>query len=293
MTPFGKVKLAALFLASVALASAAELVDYNRQIQPILSDACFRCHGPDAGTREADLRLDLREGLFRTKNDLTVVKPGKPEESELYLRITSPHEDEVMPPKESNRQLRPGEAELIKKWIAGGAPWGTHWAFSPPKRPTVPKPTDAAVATRVRNPIDAFVFTKLEKEKLKPAPEAERAMLLRRVALDLTGVAPTPAEMEAYLADKAPDAYERAVDRLIASPRYGERWAWEWLDLARYSDTNGFQGDPERTMWPWRDWVVNALNANMPYDQFSIEQLAGDMLPEATREQKLASGFHR
>lgn len=293
MIPLGKLKQAFLLLACATLAAGAELIDYNRQIQPILSDACFRCHGPDAGTREADLRLDLREGLFRTKNELTVVKPGKPEESELYLRITSPHEDEVMPPKESNRQLRPGEAELIKKWIASGAPWGTHWAFSQPSRPILPKIEDAGVAKRVRNPIDAFVFAKLEKLKLQPAAEAERATLLRRVALDLTGVAPTPTEMETFLADKSAEAYERAVDRLLGSPRYGERWAWEWLDLARYADTNGFQGDPERTMWPWRDWVVNALNANMPYDQFSIEQLAGDMLPEATREQKLASGFHR
>ncbi|MES2694125.1 MAG: DUF1549 and DUF1553 domain-containing protein, partial [Verrucomicrobiota bacterium] len=197
------------------------------------------------------------------------------------------------PPRESSRQLKPGEAELIKKWIAGGAQWGTHWAFSAPKRPELPKVADAAVAKRVMNPVDAFVFARLEKEKMKPAPEVGRAALLRRVSLDLTGVAPTPAELDAFVADKSSDAYDRAVDKLLASPRYGERWAWEWLDLARYADTNGFQGDPERTMWPWRDWVVNALNANMPYDQFSIEQLAGDLLPDATRDQKLASGFHR
>jgi hypothetical protein len=168
-----------------------------------------------------------------------------------------------------------------------------HWSFVPPQRPAVPDLTHPAATRRVQNPIDAFVFARLEKEELTPSPEADRATLLRRVTLDLTGLPPTPAELDAFLADGAPDAYQRVVDRLIASPRYGERWAWDWLDLARYADTNGFQGDPERTMWPWRDWVVNALNANMPYDQFTIEQLAGDLLPNATRDQKLASGFHR
>jgi hypothetical protein len=272
---------------------AAETIDFNRHIQPILSDACFRCHGPDPATREAKLRLDQREGLFRTRDEITVVTPAKPEESELYLRITSKDEEEAMPPRDSHRQLKPGEIELIKRWIAAGAPWGTHWAFSPPKKPAVPPIADAALARRVRNPIDAFVFARLEKEKLAAAPEAERATLLRRVTLDLTGLPPTPAELDAFIADESPEAYERVVDRLLASPRYGERWAWEWLDVARYADTNGFQGDPERTMWPWRDWVVNALNANMPYDQFTIEQLAGDLLPDATTSQKLASGFHR
>ncbi len=293
----------AFALAGGAGARAAEAVDFSRQVMPILSDACFRCHGPDAGTREADLRLDLREGLFRTKNDVTVVVPGKPEESELFLRISSEHEDEVMPPRESNRQLKPAEIDVLKKWISSGAPWGTHWAFSPPVRPAVPvlqeggtvrQRETVTLEPRARvNPIDAFVRTKLATLGLKPAAEADRAALLRRVSLDLTGLPPTPAELETFLTDRAPDAYERVVDRLLASPRYGERWAWDWLDIARYSDTNGFQGDPERTMWPWRDWVVNALNANMPYDQFTIEQLAGDLLPNVTREQKIASGFHR
>jgi hypothetical protein len=189
--------------------------------------------------------------------------------------------------------LKPAEIEKLKKWIAGGAAWGTHWAFTPPQRPKVPAPQNPVVARRVQNPIDAFVFARLEKENLTPAPAADRATLLRRVTLDLTGLPPTPAELAAFVADRSPDAYERVVDRLLASPRYGERWAWDWLDVARYADTNGFQGDPERTMWPWRDWVVNALNANMPDDQFSIEQLEGDLLPDATKEQKLASGFHR
>jgi hypothetical protein len=274
-------------------ARAAEAIDFNRHIQPILSDACFRCHGPDPATREAKLRLDQREGLFRTRNEITVVTPGDPDASELYLRITSEDEEEAMPPRDSNRQLKPAEIEGLKEWIAAGAPWGTHWAFTAPKRPVVPQPLDPAVARCVRTPIDAFVFARLEEEKLAPAPEADRATLLRRVTLDLTGVPPTPAEVDDFLSDRSLEAYERVVDRLLASPRYGERWAWDWLDLARYADTNGFQGDPERTMWPWRDWVVNALNANMPYDQFSIEQLAGDLLSNATTAQKLASGFHR
>ena len=280
------------FVCSVAALRAAEPIDFNRQIQPILSDACFRCHGPDAATREAKLRLDQREGIFRTREDVAVVTPGKPEASELFLRITSTHEDEVMPPRESNRQLKPVEIELLKRWIAAGAPWGTHWAFTPP----VAKPPPSVASAKegsIRNPIDAFVLARLAREKLAPSPAADRAALLRRVSLDLTGVPPTPAELDTFLADRAPDAYARVVDRLLASPRYGERWAWDWLDVARYADTSGFQGDPERTMWPWRDWVVNALNANMPFDQFSIEQLAGDLLPEATRDQKLASGFHR
>lgn len=267
---------------------AAEIIDFNRQIQPILSDACFHCHGPDGATREAKLRLDQREGIFRTRDDLTVVTPGQPGKSELFLRITSKEDDEVMPPPAANRKLKPAEIELLKKWIEAGAPWGTHWAFTPPVRPAVPATSAGGV-----NAIDAFVRGRLQKEKLAPAPEAARETLLRRVTLDLTGVPPTPAEIDVFVADHSPGAYERVVERLLASPRYGERWAWDWLDLARYADTNGFQGDPERTMWPWRDWVVNAINRNMPYDQFTIEQLAGDLLPEATKEQKLASGFHR
>ena len=287
-----------IFLSLIALAGipalrAAEAIDFSRQILPILSDACFRCHGPDAGSRKAKLRLDQREGLFRTRDDITVVAPGKPEASEMLLRIVSKDPEEVMPPPDSTRQLKPAEAALLRRWVASGAPWGQHWAFQPPHSPAPAKIASAALARRVRNPIDTFVFARLEREKLPPSPEAGRESLLRRVTLDLTGLPPTPAEMEAFVTDRAPDAYERVVDRLLASPRYGERWAWDWLDLARYADTNGFQGDPERTMWPWRDWVVNALNDNMPYDQFTIEQLAGDLLIEATTPQKLASGFHR
>ena len=311
MLPFPpRVWLAVLVTLSVATARG---VDFARDVLPILSDACFRCHGPDPGTREAKLRLDQREGLFRTRNELTVVTPGKPEQSELFLRITSKDPDEVMPPTDSNRPLKPAEIALLRAWIAEGAPWGTHWAFSAPQRPRVPEDTETrrhgetekrplaaeiAASPRLRvsaslHPIDAFVRAKLTEAGLQPSPEAERAALLRRVSLDLTGLPPTLAELEAFLDDRSAEAYERVVDRLLASPRYGERWAWDWLDVARYADTNGFQGDPERTMWPWRDWVVDALNANMPFDRFTIEQLAGDLLPNATREQKIASGFHR
>lgn len=297
MTPLRSLPRFALAVLGVAVsARAAEVIDFNRQILPILSDACFHCHGPDAATREAKLRLDQREGLFRTRNDLTVVTPGHPETSELFARITSKEEDEVMPPPKAKRQLTAAETDLLRRWIAAGAPWGAHWSYQKPVRPAVPAVAERGgwnSARRVRNPIDAFIQARLAAERLGPAPEAPRSALLRRVTLDLTGLPPTPAELAAFAADRRPDAYERVVDRLLASPRYGERWAWEWLDLARYADTSGFQGDPERTMWPWRDWVVNALNANQPYDQFTIEQLAGDLLPAATKEQKLASGFHR
>ncbi len=283
----------AFALALGVVASRAETVDFKRQILPILSDACFRCHGPDGEKRKAKLRLDEHDGLFRTVDGLTVVAPGQPTESELIFRITDADPEEVMPPSDSTRQLTKTEIELLRTWVKEGAHWERHWAYVAPQRPEVPAVTEAAARKRVHNPIDAFVFTRLAKEGLTPAPEADPATLLRRVSLDLTGLPPTPAELDAFLADEKPDAYERAVDRLIASPRYGERWAWDWLDVARYADTSGYQGDPDRTMWPWRDWVVNALNANLPYDQFSLEQLAGDLLPGATTEQKLATAFHR
>ena len=297
MTPLRSLlRIALAALGWTVTARGADVIDFNRQILPILSDACFHCHGPDAAAREAKLRLDQREGIFRTRNDLTVVTPGHPETSELFLRITSQEEDEIMPPPKAKRQLSPVETDLLRRWITAGAPWGAHWSYQKPVRPAVPAVAERGgwnSTRRVRNPIDAFIQSRLAAERLGPAPEAPRAALLRRVTLDLTGLPPTPTEVAAFESDRRPDAYERVVDRLLASPRYGERWAWEWLDLARYADTSGFQGDPERTMWPWRDWVVNALNANQPYDQFTIEQLAGDLLPTATKEQKLASGFHR
>jgi hypothetical protein len=291
-------QLSALFFSATALFTAAlthatELpVNFDRDIQPILSENCYHCHGPDAAARKAGLRLDRRDAAFAGgKSELAAIVPGKPTESELIARIFSHDEEEVMPSHESNRKLTEPQKILLRRWIAEGAIWGEHWAFVAPVRPAIP--TLATRHSPLPNPIDAFVLDRLAREKISPSAPATREELIRRVSFDLTGIPPTLAVIAAFVADRSPHAYEKIVDHLLASPRYGERWAWDWLDIARYSDTNGFQGDPERTMWPWRDWVVNALNANLPYDQFSIEQLAGDLLPHATREQKIASGFHR
>jgi hypothetical protein len=267
-------------------------VDFSRDIQPILSENCYHCHGPDPKAREAKLRLDTHAGaLGKTEDGNAVVAPGKPEESELITRIFSRDRDEVMPTPKSNRKLTDAQKELLKRWVQEGAPWGEHWAFVAPKKSPVPKP-DPVLGT-TRNGIDAFVLERLAKEGLKQAPEADKGRLLRRVTLDLTGLPPTPQEVAAFIADPAPDAYEKAVDRLLASPRYGERMVWEWLDAARYADTNGYQGDPTRAMWYWRDWAIKALNDNLPFDQFTIEQLAGDLLPNPTQAQLIATGFHR
>ena len=277
-----------VLLGSVLGATAAPApLDFNRDIQPILSENCYQCHGQDANKREAELRLDRKEGLYRTKDDVTVVKPGDAQGSELVARIFTTDKDDIMPPPKSHRALTVAQKAALKRWVEEGAPWGEHWAFRKPQRPALPAGADAAQA------IDAFIRARLAAEGLQPSAPAPKGALLRRVTLDLTGVPPTPEELDAFLADTSPDAYEKVVDRLLASPRYGERWCWDWLDAARYADTNGFQGDPERTMWPWRDWVTQALNDNMPFDQFTIWQLAGDLLPDATPEQKLATGFHR
>ena len=285
-------------LALAALLAAPTLpaaeIDFSRDIQPILAENCYHCHGPDAPHRKAGLRLDQRDAAFAGgKSELAAIVPGKPDASELILRILSHDPEEVMPSPDSNRKLTEAQKDLLRRWVAEGAQWAEHWAFLPPVRPAVPPLAPRPTPHAPSNPIDAFVRARLAQEKISPAPAATREELIRRVSLDLNGIPPTPAEIAAFVADRTPDAYEKVVDRLLASPRYGERWAWDWLDVARYADTNGFQGDPERTMWPWRDWVVNALNTNMPFDQFSVEQLAGDLLPNATRDQKIASGFHR
>ena len=214
--------------------------------------------------------------------------PGKSEESELILRILSGDADEVMPPPKSNRKLTPRQVEMLKRWVDEGAKWGTHWAFEPPRRPEPPEVRDARWP---RNAIDRFVRARLDAEGLGTSPEAERTTLIRRVTLDLTGLPPTIGEVDAFLADRSPEAFEKVVDRLLASPRYGERMAMDWLDAARYADTNGYQNDFARSMWPWRDWVIEAINRNQPFDQFLVEQLAGDLLPGATRAQKVATGI--
>ena len=267
-------------------------IDFNFDVRPILSDRCYACHGPDGNTREADLRLDTEEGAKRSKleSGWHAVVEGDPALSAVIARVLHEDPEEVMPPVDSKLMLSAREKAVLVKWIEDGAEWKPHWAFVPPERPAVP---DIRNRTWVRTPIDAFILARLRQEGMKPSKEADKATLLRRVTLDLTGLPPTLDELDAFLQDDSENAYEQVVDRLMSSTAYGERWAWDWLDAARYADTNGFQGDPTRTMWPWRDWVVNALNANMPYDRFSIEQLAGDLLPDATTDQILATAFNR
>ncbi len=304
---------------AVGLATAADDVRFSRDILPILSDTCYTCHGPDEKARKGGLRLDLQESAFSTgKSGATAIVPGDPAQSEIIQRILTDDPDDVMPPPKALRKLTAAQKERLKQWVAQGAAWGKHWAYEPPLRPALPEtgsPKSEIRAERsetdsrrlpegkrsASNPIDAFVAARLEGEGLAFSPEAAPETLIRRMTLDLTGLPPTPEEAAAFVEAWHStssfvirhSSFQTLVDRLLASQRFGERWAWDWLDAARYSDTNGFQGDPERTMWPWRDWVVDAINANMPYDQFTIEQIAGDLLPDATRSQQLASGFHR
>jgi hypothetical protein len=276
-----------LFLVVTAIgvgAAAEKAVDFNRDIRPVLSDNCFTCHGPDDRHRMANLRLDSEEGIIK------VVAPGDPAKSRLYARISAPSASSRMPPAQTGTVLTAAQIELVRKWIEQGAKWERHWSFTPPVRPTIPAVRSEKWA---HNTIDRFVLARLEREGLKPAAEADRATLLRRLSFDLTGLPPTTAEIDAFLADKSPDAYEKQVDRLLALPQYGERMAMQWLDLSRYADTHGYHIDSQRDMWKWRDWVIDAFNRNMPFDRFGIEQLAGDLLPNATVQQRLASGFNR
>ncbi len=267
-------------------------VDFNFDVRPILSDRCYTCHGPDAEAREANLRLDVEAGAKDTllESGLVAVVPSDPSQSALIQRIFQEDPEEIMPPLESKLSLTAREKAILMKWVEQGADWKPHWAFIPPERPPLPETRDDRWGT---NAIDAFVLAKLDEAGLDPSPEAGPAALYRRLSLDLTGLPPTLEDLDAFLNDRSDQAYEKAVDRLLDSPAFGERWAWDWLDAARYADTNGFQGDPTRTMWPWRDWVVEAINANMPYDRFSVEQLAGDLLPEPTNQQILATAFNR
>jgi hypothetical protein len=267
--------------------------DFARDVRPVLSNRCFKCHGPDEGNQEAGLRLDLREAATAELDSGTrAILPGRPDDSELVARITSTDPDLVMPPPHTKVSLTADEKRILTEWIAAGAEYVPHWAFVKPEKPAVPVAA-AAPAGWTDNPIDAFVLARLEQERLAPSPAADKATLCRRVHLDLVGLPPTPAALEAFLADESPDAYERLVDQLLASPRYGERWARRWLDLARYADTNGYEKDRPREIWPYRDWVIRALNDDMPFDQFSIRQIAGDLLPGATTDDLIATGFHR
>ena len=277
-----------LVLASGVLASAAEpRVEFNRQIRPILSDHCFQCHGPDQSHREGGLRLDLAAEAAKGGDSGPALVPGQVDASEVWKRITSTDPELQMPPPKTGKVLKPEQLATIKPWISEGAEYQGHWAFLPVERPAVP------TIEGVDNPIDQFVRAKLQQNGLVPSPEAPRETLIRRVTLDLTGLPPTLAEIDAYLADTSPQSYEHVVDRLLSSPHYGERMAQQWLDFARYADSNGFQVDSSRQMFEWRNWVINAFNRNLPFNQFTIEQLAGDMLPDATQDQIIASGFNR
>jgi hypothetical protein len=264
---------------------------FNSQVRPILSRHCFKCHGPDDKARKAKLRLDLREEAVRPRRSgARPIVPGKPDESELMRRVLAPAEDEVMPPPSTKNPLSAEEKQILRRWIATGAEYTPHWAFAPPRQVQLPRVRQAEWP---RNAIDRFVLARLEAEGLRPSPPADRYTLARRVYLDLIGLPPTPAEADAFVRDTAPDAYERLVDQLLAASQYGERWARRWLDLARYADTNGYEKDRPRSIWPYRDWVINALNADLPFDRFTIEQIAGDLLPGATQADRIATGFHR
>ncbi|WP_425399361.1 PSD1 and planctomycete cytochrome C domain-containing protein [Aeoliella sp.] len=270
--------------AMLAPASSWGRVTFSRDVLPILSDACFQCHGPDEGSREADLRLDQEESVKLDRGDYAAVVPKDLSRSELWNRITTTDDSMQMPPASLHRKLTQQQIETIRQWILEGAEWGNHWAFERVERPKVPVG---------QHPVDYFVNAQLDELGWKVAPAADKRTLIRRLSLDLTGLPPTPAEVEEFLADERPDAWERLVDRKLASQQFGVRMAWDWLDAARYADTNGYQGDAERTMWPWRDWVVRAFNDNLGFDEFTVWQLAGDLLPEPTSDQVLATAFNR
>ncbi|HYO82566.1 MAG TPA: DUF1553 domain-containing protein [Bryobacteraceae bacterium] len=266
---------------------AAEPVDFARQVRPILSDNCFHCHGPDSSTRMAGLRLDRKEDVFAQRTRGAAVVAKNPEGSALYRRVAETNPARRMPPASAHKVLTPAQIATLKQWIEQGAPWQEHWAFNTPGRPAPPK------LPAVSSPIDRFLLARLQQEKLTFAPQASKRTLIRRVALDLTGLPPSPLDLRRFIADVKPGWYERMIDWYLASPHYGEHRARYWLDAARYGDTHGIHIDNYRAIWPYRDWVINAFNRNLPFDQFTVEQLAGDMLPNATLEQKIATGFHR
>jgi hypothetical protein len=282
-------------LAGLSLVPRADAVEpeigFNRDVRPILARHCFKCHGPDDRSRKARLRLDRREDALKAAaSGLCAIVPGRPDESELVSRILDEDEGQRMPPPQAKLPLSNHDRQILQRWIAEGAKYEGHWAFRRPSRPVVPVVKDRDWP---RNAIDAYVLARLEAEGLRPSPEADRVVLIRRASLDLIGLPPRPEEVEAFVQDRSPDAFERLVDRLLASPHYGERWARRWLDLARYADTNGYEKDRPRPIWPYRDWVIRSLNADLPFRQFTIDQLAGDMLPSPTLDQRIATGFHR
>lgn len=284
--------VASLLLLASQAAAADPKIDYSRDIRPILANHCWSCHGPDDKTREGELRLDSEgAALARRKQGQPAVVPGDPAGSALIGRIEAADAAQRMPPPEAKKPLSDQQKELLRRWIEQGADFSRHWAFVPPRRPPVPDLPNAK--DDIQSPIDAFVSAKRRAAGLAASPRADKSTLIRRVTLDLTGLPPTLTEVDDFLADNSPDAYEKLVDRLMASPRYGEKMANLWLDLARFGDTSGYEFDSTRQMWLWRDWVIHAYNRNLPFDEFTIQQLAGDLLPNATTENKIASGFNR
>jgi mono/diheme cytochrome c family protein len=281
------VGLFALAAPSQVADAQSKAVDFNRDVRPILSNNCFQCHGPDEKVRKGKLRLDTQKGA----TEFAVV-PGKPADSTLVQRVKSADASEVMPPPKSGKKLTPREIEILTQWVKEGGNYAAHWSYVKPVRPAVPS-LDPKGSAWVRNPLDSFIYYRLQQEGLTPQPEADRHALIRRVSLDLTGLPPTVGEAEAFVNDKSPDAYEKLVDRLLAKPAFGEHWARMWLDLARYADSAGYADDPVRTIWKYRDYVINSFNANKPFDRFTVEQLAGDLLPNPTPEQLIATAFHR
>ena len=276
MTLLERVRFALLFaaalLATAASARAEDTIQYNRDVRPILAENCFACHGPDSASRKADLRLDRREAAIEAE----AIKPGQPDESDLVRRIFSTDPEERMPPPVSHKTLKPEQKEILKRWIAAGAEYQPHWSLIAPLGRDLPTVKNEAW---IRNPIDRFILARLEQAGLQPAPEADRRTLARRLSLDLIGLPPTPEDVEQFVSDGATDAYEKYVDRLLASPQWGEHRGRYWLDAARYADTHGIHHDNYREMWSYRDWVIQAFNRNQPFDQFTVEQLAGDLLP--------------
>ncbi|MDP6915621.1 MAG: DUF1549 domain-containing protein, partial [Verrucomicrobiota bacterium] len=280
----------ALALTIASCVEGAGEVRFNRDIRPILSDKCFKCHGPDANHRKADLRLDTLEGALADLGDYAAVVPGAPRKSELIARITTGDEEDVMPPPDTGKTLSDDEKKLFRDWIAQGGEYEAHWAYIPLKRPLIPTVSARAWPSGA---IDRFILVRIERANLSPSPQADAATLARRLHFDLTGLPPSLRLAKRLASDTSPEAYARVVDELLASPRFGERLATYWLDLVRYADTVGYHGDQDHAITPYRDWVIKAFNDNLPFDQFTAEQLAGDLLPNATMNQKIASGYNR
>jgi hypothetical protein len=279
--------LALLLLPVFGWTATDDPVQFNRDVRPILADTCFACHGFDAKARKARLRLDVPEGAFAKRKKTVPIKPGDPQASSVWARINAEDEAEVMPPPHTGKHLSAAQKDIIRRWIAQGAPYQKHWSFEPINRPAVPAVVGA------RSPIDAFLLDRITQAGLTRQPEADRPTLIRRVSFALTGLPPAVSEVDSFLADTSSKAYERMVDRYLASPRFGEEMARHWLDVARYADTHGLHLDNERQMWAYRDWIVKAFNENLPFDQFTVWQLAGDLLPNPTPDQLTASGFNR